>query len=117
MPDALEDCHSWNFGLLRNQPPVPSRRPTEVDLWLSWYAIVEIQARIFLLLCSENVSARPIPTISRGGDVGTTFQMFVHLLDSLVCSDDRFAEKVEHLLHFACSALPTQCQKGSASKL
>jgi hypothetical protein len=73
MPDALEVCHSLNSGLLRSQSPVLSKRPTEVVLWLSLYAIEEIQLRISLLLCSENVSARPILMISHDENSGTTF--------------------------------------------
>jgi hypothetical protein len=70
--------------------------------------IVEIQSRIIVLVCSERVSAKPIPTISHEEleDAGRTFHMFVYVLDSLVCSDDRFAEVIEHLLHFACPVLP-----------
>jgi hypothetical protein len=105
MPDALEACHSWNSGLLRSQPPVPSKRPDEVALWLSSYAIVEIQLRISLLLCPRMVSAKPVPM---HGDPGTTLQMFVHLLNSLICSDDRFADKIEHLLHSAYPVLTAQ---------
>jgi hypothetical protein len=68
-------------------------------------AIVEIQLRILLLFFPEMVSANPVPMY---GDPGTTFQMFVHLLNSLICSDDRFVDKIEHLLYFAYPVLPAQ---------
>ena len=110
IPDSLEACHSWNSGLLRSQLPVPSKRPKEVALWLSSYAIVEIQLRISLLLWSEMVSAKPIPKVPHEKDPGITFQMFVHPLNSLICSDNRFADEIEHLPHFAYPVLSTQCQ-------
>jgi hypothetical protein len=87
------------------------QKTKEMALWLSSYAIVEIQLRIFLLLFSGMVSAKSLPTISykEDRDPGMTFQMFVHLLNSLICSDDRFAEIIEHLVHFAYPVLPAQC--------